>query len=66
MNYLSLEDQVQGIIQDVAANGDKAVSEYSSKFDQVNLSEFEVSIEEIEAAKDLVDDPLRKAIDEAH
>ena len=38
---------VSGIIENVRNNGDKALLEYSEKFDKVHLSSVEVSQEEI-------------------
>lgn len=43
-------DIVREIIDNVKANGDKALIEYLEKFDGVALSRFKVSIEEIEEA----------------
>ncbi|MBR3835667.1 MAG: histidinol dehydrogenase [Clostridia bacterium] len=46
----SVEDIVTGIIENVKANGDKALFEYCEKFDKAKLSTLEVSAEEIEEA----------------
>lgn len=46
----SVEDIVTGIIENVKANGDKALFEYCEKFDKAKLSTLEVSAEEIDEA----------------
>ena len=46
----NVEDIVAGIIENVKANGDKALFEYCEKFDKAKLSTLEVSAEEIEEA----------------
>jgi len=66
LNLSTLEDQVQKIIDDVALNGDAAVSSYTRKFDDYDSEVLEVTAEEIQAAKADVSKPLRKAIEEAH
>lgn len=66
LNHLMLEDQVQKIIDDVAANGDAAVKAYSIEFDQYDAESIEVSAEEISAAREDVSKGLKKAIDEAY
>ncbi len=45
-----VSDIVSDIIENVKANGDKAVFEYTAKFDKAKLSTLEVSAEEIEEA----------------
>ena len=65
-NHQTLEDQVQLIIKDVEANGDAAVKKYAREFDQYNGDKLEVTEEEIRMARNEVDDPLKKAIEEAH
>ena len=51
----SVEDIVTGIIENVKANGDKALFEYCEKFDKAKLSTLEVSAEEIEEAFNAVE-----------
>lgn len=51
-----VEDVVADIIANVRANGDKALLEYSAKFDKNNLSSLEVSASEIEEAFSVVGD----------
>ena len=45
-----VSDIVSAIIADVRANGDKALYEYSKKFDKADLTSLEVTEEEIQAA----------------
>ena len=51
----SVEDIVTGIIENVKANGDKALFEYCEKFDKAKLTALEVSAEEIEEAFNTVE-----------
>ncbi|MBQ5592532.1 MAG: histidinol dehydrogenase [Clostridia bacterium] len=51
----SVEDIVTGIIENVKANGDKALFEYCEKFDKAKLSSLEVSAEEIDEAFNTVE-----------
>jgi len=66
LNLSTLEEQVQEIIDDVALNGDAAVSKYTRKFDRYDSVNIEVTAEEIQAAKADVSKELRRAIEEAH
>ena len=66
LDYQDLEQQVQQIIQDVAAGGDAAVRRYSLEFDGFEAEALEVSAEEIQSSKSEVSRELRKAIEEAH
>ena len=50
-NHQTLEDQVQLIIQDVAANGDAAVKKYTREFDQCDADTLELSAEDIRTAQ---------------
>ena len=50
-----VDDIVTDIINNVKANGDKALFEYEEKFDKVSLTSLEVTKEEIEEALTLVD-----------
>ncbi len=45
-----VSDVVSAIIENVKANGDKAVLEYTAKFDKAELTSLEVTAEEIEEA----------------
>ncbi len=51
----SVEDIVTAIIDNVKANGDKALFEYCEKFDKAKLTSLEVSAEEIEEAFNAVE-----------
>jgi histidinol dehydrogenase len=57
-----LEASVRSVLQDVKLNGDKAISEYTFKFDKVKLTSFQVTKEEIEEASQLISNELKKAI----
>ena len=57
-----LEDIVNGILDNVKANGDTALVEYAEKFDGVVLDSLEVSKEEIEGASQTVSEDLKQAI----
>ncbi len=65
LNYDTLEDQVQKIIDDVATNGDAAVRKYTKEFDQYDANSMKVTPEEISAASKKVSPELKRAIDEA-
>ena len=60
-----VEDIVADIIYDVRKNGDEALYRYSKKFDGAELSNLEVSEEEIEQAFNSVDPALIEVIKEA-
>lgn len=57
-----LGNTVKSILQTVKLEGDKALYEYSEKFDRVKIPELKVSRKEIYEAGDLVPDDLQKAI----
>ena len=61
----NVEGIVTDIIANVRANGDKALYEYSKKFDKVDLQSLEVSSEEIDEAFDLADKDFIEVIKEA-
>jgi len=56
----TIEDLVAGILADVKARGDLAVADYSAKFDKSDLTAFEVSMEDREAALEALDPQTRK------
>ncbi|KON86364.1 histidinol dehydrogenase [Sporosarcina globispora] len=56
---------VKGIIETVRQNGDKALKEYTEKFDGISLDEFKVSQGEIEEAFRQVDGKILEIIKEA-
>lgn len=62
-----LNSQVSAILEDVKKRGDKAVIEYTNKFDAPNLKEadLEVTKEEIEEAIGLVSDDFKKSLKRA-
>ena len=66
LDHVSLEDQVQKIIADVASKGDEAVKAYTREFDGYEADKLEVSADEIQQARAQVEKPLRRAIEEAH
>ncbi len=61
----NVTDIVADIIQNVKANGDKALFEYSEKFDKAKLSSLEVTEEEIEEAFSIVEPKLIEILKEA-
>ncbi len=61
----SLFETVQKILDDVKKRGDKAVKEYTKKFDKVSLDAIEVTKEEIAEAEKLISVNLRQAIEMA-
>jgi len=62
----NVEGIVSEIISNVVRNGDKALFEYSEKFDKATLSSLEVTPEEIEEAFSLVDKEFIDILKEAH
>jgi histidinol dehydrogenase len=58
----SLFPKVQGILNEIKKRGDKALFEYTEKFDKVFLIKLEVERDEIEAAAGKINDRLKKAI----
>lgn len=56
---------VSQVLEDVRANGDKAVKKYTRQFDGVEFDAIEVSKAEIEAAEKLVSPLLKQAIEMA-
>lgn len=56
---------VEGVLQKVREEGDIALKGFTEKFDGVVITDFKVSTEEIEAAKDQVAPELKKAIQTA-
>lgn len=61
----NVQDIVSDIISNVRKNGDKALFEYSLKFDKAELSSLEVSNEEIEEAFTLVEPKFIEILEEA-
>jgi len=56
---------VKGIIEDVRLRGDKALQEYTEKFDKVQLSSFSITEQEIEEAYSQIDDSFIAIVREA-
>ncbi|MEI9934245.1 MAG: histidinol dehydrogenase [Ferruginibacter sp.] len=63
IDHASLETTVNGILQDVKQNGDKAIKKYTAQFDGVELNELKVSETEIAEAIELVNNELKEAIE---
>lgn len=61
----TLLDNVQSIIKAVQKNGDKALLEFSSKFDSVELSELEISKSTLKEAYESIDEDLRLSLESA-
>ena len=59
--YEDINKKVREIIEDVKANGDKALYKYSEMFD-VKLESLTVSSEEIEEAYDRIDEEFKKVL----
>lgn len=59
---MEIERRVHDIIENVRANGDAALSEYSEKFDGVKLDDFKVNQSIIDAAWDNLPEDLKHAL----
>jgi len=57
---------VEEIIKEVRKNGDQALKEYTKKFDQVEISNLEVSQEEIDTAMKTIQPDLKEALESAY
>ncbi|MDT0552874.1 histidinol dehydrogenase [Urechidicola vernalis] len=62
LDKLDLDALVQGVFDAVKSEGDKAVIEYTEKFDKVSLTNISVSESEISEGVALVSDELKDAI----
>lgn len=62
----SIKLSVQEIVTSIKRNKDKALFEYSKRFDGVNINNFLVTKDEIKAAHSKVPDELKQAISNAH
>ena len=60
---MNVEAIVSEIIENVKSNGDKALLEYSEKFDKAKLTDLEVSKAEIDEAVSMVENPDVRIID---
>ena len=56
---------VSDVLNNVRRNGDKALKEYTEKFDKVNLENFEVSEEELNKCFEQVEEKFIKDLEEA-
>jgi histidinol dehydrogenase len=56
---------VEKVLSDVQKNGDKAVRNYTAKFDKITLESFEVTSDEMVEAENLVSKQLKQAIEMA-
>ncbi|MCD7732285.1 MAG: histidinol dehydrogenase [Oscillospiraceae bacterium] len=65
VDSMSVADTVSEIIANVKENGDKALKEYSLKFDKTEIEDFRVSDEEIEAAYASVEPEFVRILNEA-
>ncbi len=65
VDSMSVADTVSDIIANVKANGDKALKEYSLKFDKTEIEDFRVSDEEIEEAYASVEPEFVRILNEA-
>jgi histidinol dehydrogenase len=63
---VEVENTVREIIENVYENGDKALKEYSVKFDKADLDRFEVASEEMEKAYNSVSKELILALEQAY
>jgi histidinol dehydrogenase len=62
-DYERVDEDVRAIIGEVQRNGDRALSEYGRRFDEVELRRFEVSRAEKQAAEKSLPDTAGAAID---
>lgn len=60
-----IEAAVKEIIETVIAEGDKALFDYSKKFDQTALERLEVSKEQIETAYTQIEEDVKQALEKA-
>lgn len=65
-SYDDVNETVESILKDVRARGDKALIEYTEKFDGVKLENLEVTEEEIKKAFDTIDKELLEVIQYSH
>ena len=65
-SYDDVNETVESILKDVRARGDKALIEYTEKFDGVKLENLEVTEEEIKKAFDSIDKELLEVIQYSH
>ncbi len=61
-NVSELYEKVQGILDKIQASGDKALEEFTEKFDGIKLNSIRVTTEEIKEAEKLIGADLKDAI----
>ena len=61
----TVEESVRLVVEEVARGGDAALRRLTAKFDKVDIQNFEVSQESIEAAKSAIDPKLLLALETA-
>lgn len=66
LDATKLHAKVQGILDDIRQNGDKAVVKYEEMFDNVKLTSLQVSQQEIDDAVASIDPELNDALHLAH
>lgn len=65
-SYDDVNETVKNILEDVKKRGDKALLEYTEKFDKVKLDLLEVTNDEIEYAYKTIDEELLEVIKYSH
>ncbi len=65
MDVSELEKKVSVILNDIRIRGDRALVEYTEKFDGVSLNDLRVTDIEIEQSINQVDEPLKQAMEVA-
>lgn len=60
-----LQQEVQAVIDRVAASGDAALFEYAQQFDGCTLSQLEIDLQQLKAAGEMLDTRLKTAIERA-
>jgi histidinol dehydrogenase len=63
ISFISVLDKVREIVTRVREEGDKAIIEYTVKFDKYQLLEIKASRQEIESQGSLLDENVKNAID---
>ena len=66
LDVSQLNATVEGVLNDVKNNGDKAVKHYEEKFDHAHLDSLSVTEEEMKEAEGLVSQDLKHALELAH
>ncbi len=66
VDYAAILDDVKEIVEGVRSRGDRALFEYTLKFDGVELKKLQVSTKQVEEAYSRTDDAVVKALKHAH